>query len=283
MQPNDYADVLAANVRRARAGAGITQTSLAKRMRQLGCKWHFQTVGAVERGERPVSAYEVAALSLALSTIRDVLELPPSSEAEVTFNGHIVPSQRLSTVDDSVTWDGDELKVTRPSVVYRPADLRIAREQDAETRAGLEALRGQVRRQASDESIVAAIVTSPLGVLVGRRMDGKPPWTFIAGEQEPGERPEDTAVREVKEEAGLRIRAGELIGERVHPKSGRHMVYIAAAPTHGTDVFVGDEEELAEVRWVSLAKADQLMGGMIFEPVHEYLARELRERGDDQR
>ena len=28
-----------------------------------------------------------------------------------------------------------------------------------------------------------------LGVLAGRRNDGKPPWTFIAGEQEPGERP----------------------------------------------------------------------------------------------
>jgi hypothetical protein len=61
------------------------------------------------------------------------------------------------------------------------------------------------------------------------------------------------------------------------------MIYMAAAPTHGTEVFVGDEEELAEVRWVTLAEADQLMGGMIYEPVHEYLARELREQGDDQR
>ena len=34
---------------------------------------------------------------------------------------------------------------------------------------------------------------------------------------------------------------------------------MAAAPTHGTDVIVGDEEELAEVRWVSLAEADELM------------------------
>ena len=37
------------------------------------------------------------------------------------------------------------------------------------------------------------------------------------------------------------------------------MIYIAAAPTHGTEVFVGDEDELAEVRWVSLAEADELM------------------------
>jgi 8-oxo-dGTP pyrophosphatase MutT (NUDIX family) len=124
------------------------------------------------------------------------------------------------------------------------------------------------------QPVVAAIVTSDLGVLVGRRNDGKPPWTFIAGEQEPGERVEDTAIREVKEETTLRIQAGDVIGERVHPKTGRTMIYMAARPTHGTEIFVGDEDELAEVRWVSLAEADELLPGM-FEPVREHLAREL--------
>jgi 8-oxo-dGTP diphosphatase len=124
--------------------------------------------------------------------------------------------------------------------------------------------------------IVAAIVTSDRGVLVGRRNDGKPPWTFIAGEQDAvkDENPADTAVREVKEETGLQVQVGDLIGERVHPKTGRTMVYIAATPTHGTDVFVGDEDELAEVRWVGLAEADELLPNM-FEPVREHLEREL--------
>jgi len=124
------------------------------------------------------------------------------------------------------------------------------------------------------QPVVAAIVTSRLGVLVGRRNDGIPPWTFIAGEVEPGEQPEDAAVREVKEETGCLVRAAEKIGERVHPKTGRTMIYMAAAPTHGTDVFVGDRAELAEVRWVSLAEADELLPGM-YEPVREYLARTL--------
>ena len=120
-------------------------------------------------------------------------------------------------------------------------------------------------------SVAAAIVTSARGVLVGRRNDGKPAWTFIAGKIEPGESPADAAVREVKEETGLRIRAGTVIGRRFHPVTGRPMVYIAARPTHGTDVFVGDEDELAEVRWVSLAEADELMKGMIFAPVRRHL------------
>jgi 8-oxo-dGTP pyrophosphatase MutT (NUDIX family) len=124
--------------------------------------------------------------------------------------------------------------------------------------------------------IAAAIVTSRLGVLVARRNDGKPPWTFIAGEIEPGEDPAGAAVREVKEETGLRIRAAGVIGRRVHPDTGREMVYLAARPTHGTKVFVGDEQDLAEVRWVDLGQADELMGGTIFEPVRSYLEKVLK-------
>ena len=123
--------------------------------------------------------------------------------------------------------------------------------------------------------IATAIVTSRLGVLVARRHDGKPPWTFIADEIEPGESPAEAAVREVKEETGLRIRTTGVIGRRVHPQTGREMVYLAARPTHGTEALVGDEQELAEVRWVDLAQADELMGGTIFEPVRGYLQRTL--------
>lgn len=123
------------------------------------------------------------------------------------------------------------------------------------------------------QPVVAAIVTSHLGVLCGRRHDNKPPWTFIAGEVEPGESQVDAAVREVKEETGLRVRAGhQEIGRRVHPKTGRTMIYLACSPMEGTDVFVGDEEELAEVRWLSLAEVDTLMPG-VFEPVREHLSR----------
>jgi 8-oxo-dGTP diphosphatase len=129
--------------------------------------------------------------------------------------------------------------------------------------------------------IATAIVTSDLGVLVGQRRDGVPPWTFISGEIEPGESPADAAVREVKEEAALRVEVGNVIGERVHPDTGREMFYLSARPTHGTDVFVGDPVELAKVEWVSLADADRLMRDYpMFEPVREYLARELGEAGE---
>jgi len=55
------------------------------------------------------------------------------------------------------------------------------------------------------------------------------------------------------------------------------MVYVAARPAgRSLKVIVGDTDELAEVRWVSLAEADELLPGM-FEPVREHLAREIGE------
>lgn len=127
------------------------------------------------------------------------------------------------------------------------------------------------------QPVVAAIVTSHLGVLLGRRNDGKPLWTFIAGEIEPGESQVDAAVREVKEETGLRVSAGAVeIGRRVHPKTGRTMIYLACTPTEGTDVHNGDPDELAEVRWAPLSMVAEVMGrDNVFKPVWEHLERVL--------
>jgi NADH pyrophosphatase NudC (nudix superfamily) len=53
------------------------------------------------------------------------------------------------------------------------------------------------------------------------------------------------------------------------------MIYVAGtlADNSGADVIVGDEDELSDVRWISLADADAAFapfGGM-FKPVHDYL------------
>jgi 8-oxo-dGTP pyrophosphatase MutT (NUDIX family) len=127
------------------------------------------------------------------------------------------------------------------------------------------------------QPIVAAIVTSELGVLISRRNDGKPPWGFITGEIEPGESSADAAVREVKEETGLRVNYSKIIGRRVHPKTNRTMIYLACEPAAADlDVFVGDTEELAEVRWAPMREADELLPGM-FEPVRVHLFNTLDE------
>lgn len=124
------------------------------------------------------------------------------------------------------------------------------------------------------QPVAAAIVTSPLGVLVTRRHDGNPPWGFITGEIEPGESPEDAAVREAKEEAGIEVHCSRVVGRRVHPRTGRTMIYLACVPVGATDVFIGDTAELAEVRWAGLDEAGWLLPTM-YEPVKAYLTEVL--------
>jgi len=118
--------------------------------------------------------------------------------------------------------------------------------------------------------VAAAVVTSHLGVLVGRRRDGNPPWTFPGGKIEPGETPEDAAVRETLEETGLRVRATGVIGGRVHPLTGVRIVYVAAEVTGEPGAIRACSDELAEVRWAGLAEAGKLMAGMS-EAVRQHL------------
>jgi excisionase family DNA binding protein len=124
-------------------------------------------------------------------------------------------------------------------------------------------------------AVIAAIVTSRLGVLAVQRRDQTPPWSFPAGESEPGESPADTIVREVKEETGLLIKPGRIIAERIHPKTRRHLVYVAAIPaTHNRDVFVGDDQELSDVRWLTRTEAEHAMPDMDAH-VHQHLTQRM--------
>jgi 8-oxo-dGTP pyrophosphatase MutT (NUDIX family) len=157
------------------------------------------------------------------------------------------------------------------------ADLRHQLDTPAQpTRQETPVAQPQPADQPERPSVMVAIITSRLGVLAGKRNDGKPPWTFPAGENELHESPADTIIRETKEETGLLIKAGTTIGERVHPRTSRHMVYVAATPAgRNRNVWVGDPDELAEVRWLTLAEVDELMPD-VFPAVRKHLDRVLR-------
>jgi transcriptional regulator with XRE-family HTH domain len=116
-QPTPYAEVIAANVRAERKRAGLSQVSVAQRMRQLGYRWHFQSVGAVERGERRLTAEEVLALSLALEVTMDDLMLAPRDGQWVALPGGQViglpAGRRLPYPPEwASAWDGDQSKLS---------------------------------------------------------------------------------------------------------------------------------------------------------------------------
>ncbi|MFH8751070.1 NUDIX hydrolase [Streptomyces rimosus] len=120
--------------------------------------------------------------------------------------------------------------------------------------------------------ISAAIIVGGGRVLMVRRRvkEGELSWQFPAGAIEAGETAEQAAVRETLEETGLTVEATKLIGERVHPKTGRSMSYTACSAISG-EAHVADTEELAEVAWVAHSEISDYVPYGLFGPVQEYL------------
>jgi 8-oxo-dGTP diphosphatase len=141
-------------------------------------------------------------------------------------------------------------------------------------------LRVQQARQPESLPQIAALVTSEHGVLAARRRGTKTSWAFIASQQEPGESPGEAASRTVKDQTGLEVSVGRTIVREANPDGGPSIVYVAARPAdphQQLDVKPQGDGDLAEVGWLSLAEAEDLVANM-YAPVHAYLSRALRPR-----
>ncbi len=263
----------------------LTYKDLSDRLEELGRPIPTLGLSRIEKGNRRVDADDLVALAIALGVSPTSLLLPrnagPGEAIELTSEGGPVTAQAawvwadgkyplVTSGGNPITWReiADFESHARP-VWHEGGTLTQWRDEAKRFAAEMEEL-----RTAAQPPVVAVIVTSEHGVLITERRDGTPPWGFVTGEIEPGEQPEDAAVREVKEEAGLEVRPGRVIGERDHPATGRHMIYMAAAPVRGANYIIGDEAELKNVAWAALDDALGLMPDM-YEPVREYLAAEL--------
>ena len=127
---------------------------------------------------------------------------------------------------------------------------------------------------AQQPAIAAAIITHGRKVLLVKRRvsEGQLSWQFPAGAIEKDESAETAAVREAREETGLIVEAGSLLGERTHPSTGRVMVYVACRVVVGhADAYVGDTEELSDLAWSSLDDLADYVPHGLFEPVQQHL------------
>jgi 8-oxo-dGTP diphosphatase len=117
--------------------------------------------------------------------------------------------------------------------------------------------------------VALAVITGDRGVLIAKRKDGIPPWSFVGGDIQPGESAADAMRRRVQAEAGLPVTSVHFIGRRIHPKTSRVMVYGHVEVGDG-EPQLGDPEDLAEVRWASIDETRELMPDM-YSPVRQYL------------
>lgn len=123
-----------------------------------------------------------------------------------------------------------------------------------------------IRRDADDRRLVA-LVHRP-------RYDD---WTFPKGKLQVGESDEQTALREVAEETGLRCELGRDLGDvRYRDSEGRRKVvrYWVMRPDGGS---FRPSDEVDELRWVDLGDVDDLLS---YEHDRVLLDRFLRTAGD---
>jgi 8-oxo-dGTP diphosphatase len=90
-------------------------------------------------------------------------------------------------------------------------------------------------------------------------------WSLPKGKADPGERDEDTALREVEEETGLRCTLGVPAGlTRYRDSKGRRKIvhYWLMEPDSAATAVDGafvPNQEVDEVRWCSVSEASHLL------------------------
>jgi 8-oxo-dGTP diphosphatase len=120
--------------------------------------------------------------------------------------------------------------------------------------------------------VVLAVVTGARGVLVCHRVDERPPWSFPGGDINPAEPPADAAIRRVAAETGITAKTLTVLGSRVHPRTARHMIYLACqAEDDQAEPAAGEADgDIDMAEWAGLDTVRARMPDM-FDPVRHHL------------
>jgi 8-oxo-dGTP pyrophosphatase MutT (NUDIX family) len=124
-----------------------------------------------------------------------------------------------------------------------------------------------VRETSAGGLVVDRLGAATLGALIGRiDRRGRLEWVLPKGHVEPGESPEQTAVREVREETGLEARVVSLLGPiQYWFVADDHYLLEATGGALGTE-----DVEVSEVAWVPL---DELVARMRYASERRLLER----------
>lgn len=125
---------------------------------------------------------------------------------------------------------------------------------------------------------VAYVVRDGQLLMIRRRFrEGTLDWATPGGSLRPEEQAMAAAERETREETGVEVEPVSILGDRVHPATGRHLIYVVCRYLGG-EARIMDHEEITAAEWVPIAEAlrrwDNLKGG-VFPTVRAYLTAAL--------
>jgi mutator protein MutT len=103
---------------------------------------------------------------------------------------------------------------------------------------------------------VGAVVHDATGrlLLIRRATDpGRGQWSLPGGRVEPGETDAEAVIRELREETGLEVVPGKLVGSVERPaRTGIYLIFDYSARVAGGVLHAGDDA--SDARWVSSAE-----------------------------
>jgi len=121
------------------------------------------------------------------------------------------------------------------------------------------------------KTVVTVLVFIPRGdaILLARQNYGRQYWSLPGGVMEAGESVEQAAIREVKEETGLDIQLGRLVG--VYSKPGENGLALTFEGRVTGGVLQADNE-IAEVRYFPLANLPENIRQHLRQRVEDFKA-----------
>lgn len=130
---------------------------------------------------------------------------------------------------------------------------------------GLEPLRQsppRTRKGVPYEVAVAVVVRDGTILLIRRQIEGmKSSWVLPGGKINPGESPHKAAQREVLEETGVACRPVRTLRSRIHPVSGKKIVYVLC---DYCDSYSRENREYG-FRWVAARNVPKMLGRTLSE------------------
>lgn len=121
-------------------------------------------------------------------------------------------------------------------------------------------------------TIVLGVIHKGDEVLLIKRREKDPTvknliWAFPGGKLRSHESPEESLLREVKEEVGLDVEIKQLLFIRVYPGTQILQRFYECVPRNGSITTVNEPEEVEETRWVKASRVPEYFAS----DVHPYI------------